>query len=189
MGGRGVVVHVGKSVTMEADLAWSNMVTHTLSALAYASPECPLLLETPAGQGTEMLTTLEQMMSFIETIRNNLKQDDGFDVACFGLCVDTCHVFALGYDPATYLRSIDARYPGLVKLIHLNDSETPCGSHVDRHHKMGGGLTALTATSVRALANPTTDTSHSAINGHIGLSSLADVIEEAMTRGIPMVIE
>ncbi len=67
-----------------------------------------------------------------------------------GICFDTCHVFAAGYDLRTrdgYERTIDemARFVGLenVGAFHLNDSKKPLGSRVDRHEHIGKGCLGL----------------------------------------------
>jgi deoxyribonuclease-4 len=79
------------------------------------------------------------------------------------VCVDTCHVFACGHDPADYVRAAHAADPGLLKLIHFNDSATPCGSRLDRHAFCG--------------------------QGHIGITKMTEIAELATATTIPLVIE
>lgn len=186
MGGKGVVVHVGKQLKIGKAEAHNNMKRNIISILPYATPSCPLLLETPAGQGTEMLTDVEEMISFVREIRYELEQADELNVECFGMCLDTCHVFASGYDPVWYLRRVELDFPGLIRLIHLNDSKTPCGSRVDRHFPIGGGFTTLLERTLKEVISGKCDFEPI---GHIGMSRLGDVIKLAMSRGIPMVIE
>ena len=183
MNGKGVVVHVGKSLTMQN--AYKNMKRNILSCILASTKECPLLLETPAGQGTEMLTDIDDMILFILEVLEDMPNPN---INGFGLCIDTCHVFALGYNPVYYLDKINKAFPklGIVKLIHLNDSETPCGSRVDRHHPMGGGFTSLLNTTLNEFDNPGSTASPL---GHIGLKRLAGVIKLATELRIPMVIE
>lgn len=125
IGGKGVVVHVGKAVVglknpMEA-------MEHNVSvALEGVKDDCPLLLETPAGQGTEMLTKKEDFLSFVSKFDHRL-----------GVCVDTCHVFACGYDPYEYLVYMNENRG--VSLVHMNDSECDFGSRKDRHARLGKG--------------------------------------------------
>jgi deoxyribonuclease IV len=123
---KGVVVHVGKSVDMLKDEAMENMRQNIKKVLEVATPECPLLLETPAGQGTETLTKREDFLTFVQSFADNR----------IGICVDTCHVFATGYCPLDYLK---ATPDSLVKLVHFNDSQTPKGSKKDRHALVGTG--------------------------------------------------
>jgi deoxyribonuclease-4 len=150
MGAQGVVVHVGKSTTQPLETAMAAMRTNILDAIEHASPDCPLLLETPAGQGTEVLCDIVPFLNFVTGIADPRLR----------VCIDTCHVFACGHDPADYIRATD---PGLLKLIHFNDSATPCGSHVDRHAFCG--------------------------QGHIGIAKMTEVAELATTASIPLVIE
>jgi deoxyribonuclease-4 len=134
MGSRGVVVHVGKACKLEKQKALANMRENIIRVLDAATPECPLLLETPAGQGTETLTTMEEFMGFVTSIVDPR----------FGVCVDTCHIFAAGIQPVDYLKSMVANdtWKPYLKLIHFNDSKTACGSCVDRHAPLGRGLIA-----------------------------------------------
>jgi deoxyribonuclease-4 len=128
IGCRGVVVHVGKSTDKPLPQALTNMRTNLLAAMEHASLECPILLETPAGQGTETLTKYEE---FVEFVRD-------FADARIRICIDTCHVFACGSEPIDYIQKLSTEV-NMVKLIHYNDSATPCGSCVDRHAYMGTG--------------------------------------------------
>ena len=128
-GFKGVVVHVGKSTKMDLSVAMANMRTNVLASLEAATIACPLLLETPAGQGTETLTTYDSFVGFVKSIGDpRLK-----------ICVDTCHVFASGLDPLEYLRRLITEDPALLSLVHFNDSCGSCGCCVDRHAFVGTG--------------------------------------------------
>ena len=129
MGLRGVVVHVGKSTTMGLGIALAHMRANILKALEHATEECPLLLETPAGQGTEMLTTFDEFLAFVQS----------FNSKKLRICVDTCHVFATGQSPLKYITDMYTADPTLVKLVHFNDSSAACGSCLDRHAFIGTG--------------------------------------------------
>lgn len=155
LGARGVVVHVGKSTTQELSAALATMRANLLEALEYATPECPILLETPAGQGSEVLTTQADFKEFVES----------FHTPRFRTCVDTCHVWATGHEPLTYLRdcSSGSGSGSSVALVHFNDSATPCGSCLDRHAFVG--------------------------QGHIGIARLTDVAHHCVSSGILMVVE
>lgn len=125
MGFKGCVVHVGKSAKRSLDEAMVNMKQNILKSIQAATIQCPLLLETPAGQGSEMLTNREQFMDFILDINDER----------LGICVDTCHVFSSGYMPMDYINYIinDDKLIKYLKLFHYNDSEKECKSCVDRH--------------------------------------------------------
>jgi len=132
IGARGVVVHVGKACSLPVAEALENMTANLLELAEAASPDCPLLLETPSGQGTEVLTAgPEELCAFCA----------GFEDPRLGLCVDTCHVFATGHAPSAYLDKVIGN-PGwrpLLKLVHFNDSSKTFGSRVDRHAPLGTG--------------------------------------------------
>ena len=153
IGCRGVVVHVGKYTTKPLPQALANMETNLRRAMDHATPTCPILLETPAGQGTE---TLQGYTEFVEFV---LKFQD----PRLRVCVDTCHVFAVGHQPLDYLTRLTKYNRPLLKLVHYNDSATPCGSHLDRHALMG--------------------------SGHIGMATMEQIACHCHGHAVPMVIE
>lgn len=152
-GFHGVVVHVGKSTTKPMEEALANMRANLTTALSAATPTCPILLETPAGQGTEVLRTYEEFVGFVAA----------FADPRIRICVDTCHVFACGHDPCVYVRRLIAEHPGLLRLLHFNDSATACGSCLDRHAFIGAG--------------------------HIGIAGMTEIATTATAAALPMVIE
>jgi apurinic endonuclease (APN1) len=102
-----------------------------------------ILLETTAGQGTALGYRFEHLARLFELIPYHNR---------LGICVDTCHIFAAGYnirDRASYeatFAELD-RLIGLewVKCFHLNDSQKELGSRVDRHAHIGQGCIGLEA--------------------------------------------
>ena len=129
LGSRGVVVHVGKSTDKEVPLALENMRENLRRAIQHATPECPVLLETPAGQGTETLTDYAEFLGFVRSFADPRLR----------ICIDTCHVFACGAQPLDYIKKMTGDEKSMVKLIHYNDSAEACGSCKDRHAFMGTG--------------------------------------------------
>jgi deoxyribonuclease-4 len=102
-----------------------------------------LLLETTAGQGSALGHTFDQLASIMEKIENQNR---------IGICLDTSHVFAAGYDirtPESYRKTTDAfdEIIGFENLyvIHLNDSKKKLGSRVDRHEHIGEGYIGIKA--------------------------------------------
>ncbi len=96
-----------------------------------------LLLETTAGQGTQIGYRFEQLADIAQKVENKQR---------LGFCLDTCHVFAAGYDlrtPGAYEKTVKEFVSTLglqrLRLIHLNDSKKPLGSKVDRHEHIGEG--------------------------------------------------
>lgn len=102
-----------------------------------ASPEVSILLETTAGQGTGIGNRFEEIAALLEHSRFADR---------LGVCFDTCHVFAAGYDIRTRetcdktLHAFDSLI-GLEQLrfFHLNDSKRDLGSRIDRHEHIGKG--------------------------------------------------
>lgn len=99
------------------------------------------LLETAAGQGSCVGCTFEELGRMIALVD---------DPQRLGVCIDTCHVFAAGYDirtPEGYERMMAEveEHVGVANVgaIHLNDSKKPCGSRVDRHEHIGKGELGL----------------------------------------------
>jgi deoxyribonuclease-4 len=139
----GVVVHVGKSVKMDVATATEAMRAALAEGAEAATAACPILLETPAGQGTELLTDWAEFVDFVASFADTRIR----------ACVDTCHCFACGHCPLKYITDTIATYPGRIKLIHFNDSAVACGACVDRHAAPGTGHIGLeTLSAIAAVA-------------------------------------
>jgi deoxyribonuclease-4 len=100
-----------------------------------------VLLELTAGQGSSLGHRFEHLATIFAAVAQPKR---------LGVCLDTCHVFAAGYELAP-VKNYDAtwcefdRIIGLknLKLLHLNDSKKPLGSRVDRHEHIGQGALGL----------------------------------------------
>lgn len=138
-GAIGVVIHMGKSLKLSNVDALSNYVKGVKKALKDSDNNSTIILETGAGQGTEICTSIDQLgklyKKFTKIERKRLR-----------ICIDTCHVFAAGYD-LTNKKSVD-EFCELVNselgwnnvaCIHLNDSICPLNSKKDRHADIGKG--------------------------------------------------
>ena len=120
-----------------------------------------ILLETTAGQGSSLGYRFEQLAAILDQVERADR---------VGICLDTCHVFAAGYDLRTTdgyrktMRELDACL-GLhrLKAIHLNDSLQGPGSRVDRHAHIG--------------------------DGRLGLEPFRCLLNDPALRGIPMILE
>ncbi|NOZ61507.1 MAG: deoxyribonuclease IV [Calditrichaeota bacterium] len=120
-------------------------VTEQLNLILAERPDhkTKILLETTAGQGTSLGHSFEQLAEMISGTTQPER---------LGVCLDTCHIFAAGYDfrrreqYEKMMADFD-RIIGLNKLaaIHVNDSKTGFGSHVDRHELIGKGEIGLQA--------------------------------------------
>ena len=141
-----VVIHPGSHVG-EGEAKGIKRVVDALKRLHDKTREAPvaLLIETTAGQGTNIGYRFEHLAEMI-----NIKSGDDW----LGVCLDTCHVFAAGYDFRTkdkynsMISDFD-RVIGIerLKLVHLNDSKKDLGSRVDRHEHLGRGFIGLKAFS------------------------------------------
>ena len=134
VGGLGVVVHVGKHLTLAPATGIDNMYAAFKFVLQHARMAgwtSKLILETAAGQGTELLVGLQEFLAFYDRFSADDKQN-------LGLCVDTCHAFAAGAGLDEVLAFIRNNHRSIA-LVHLNDSKGKRGSCVDRHERIGGG--------------------------------------------------
>lgn len=134
-----VVLHPGAHTGSGATTA-IDRVAGALNHIHAETPECGdtiTCLEIMAGQGTVLGRNLEQLRAIIDGIEDKER---------VGVCLDTCHAFAAGYDIrsqagyAGFMAEVD-RWLGLeaVKVWHFNDSKGALGSHVDRHTHIGEG--------------------------------------------------
>ena len=103
-------------------------------------------IETTAGQGTCLGWRFEQLARLLGAMQRPER---------FGVCVDTCHLLAAGYDITTAAGTLSVlaefeRIVGLkhLKVFHLNDSKKPLAARVDRHEHIGRGFVGLAAFGV-----------------------------------------
>ena len=136
-----LVTHAGAHMGQGEEAGLARIAAAVDQVLA-ERPEGPyILLETTAGQGTSLCYRFEQIARVIEQTHYPDR---------VGICLDTCHVFAAGYDVSTP-EGYDAmvtefdRLIGLdrLKVIHVNDSKKGLGSRVDRHEHIGQGAIGL----------------------------------------------
>lgn len=126
-----------------------------------ATAKAMVLLETTAGQGTNLGSSFEELAAIIAASQYPDR---------LGVCYDTCHTFAAGYDirtPEAYAATFDAfdRIIGLdrLKFFHLNDTKNEFGSRKDRHEHIG--------------------------QGEIGEAGFANLVRDPRFRDVPMTLE
>jgi deoxyribonuclease-4 len=107
------------------------------TALECAPGETIVLLETTAGSGTALGASFEELAAIIELLPAPLAQR-------VGVCVDTAHIFAAGYNlvgdyDGVWNRLADSVGWQRLRMMHLNDSKAPLGSRRDRHELIGEG--------------------------------------------------
>jgi deoxyribonuclease-4 len=158
----GLVMHPG-SYTTGTEQQGLRLIADALASVLRARPKgrTRLLLEHTAGQGTNLGHRFEHLATIIDRLGGSDR---------IGVCLDTCHLLASGYDicaesghEATF-REFD-RVVGLDRLavFHLNDSKRPCGSRVDRHEHIGKGC--------------------------IGLEPFRRIVNDRRFAGLPMLLE
>lgn len=119
------------------------------------------VIENTAGQGSNLGWRFEQLAAIIDQVEDKTR---------VGVCLDTCHTFAAGYDLRT-LEACEATFSEFEQVVgfqylcgmHLNDSKGALDSHLDRHHSLG--------------------------QGEIGWDVFRFIMQDDRFRGIPMVLE
>lgn len=134
-----LVLHPGSSgTTQNGAQAIEKIIKGLQVVLKKTSGKTMILLETMAGQGSSVCATFENMAAILNPSKRSKR---------IGVCVDTCHIFAAGYDFSTneayekLWNDFDAII-GLeyLKVFHLNDSKKERGSRIDRHEDIGKGF-------------------------------------------------
>ncbi len=149
--------HLGKISEKEAiELVASNINR----AIEQTESVC-IVIENTAGEGTHVGYRFEHLKRILELVDDKQR---------IGVCIDTCHLFAAGYNISTedaYESTFDAfeRIVGFewLKGVHLNDARSALGSRVDRHESIG--------------------------SGNIGVDAFRMMMEDSRFDGIPMILE
>ncbi len=136
--------HVGQGVETGIEL-----VAELLNASLRPQQHTLMLLETMSGKGTEVGSSFEEIAAILDRVELQDKT---------GVCLDTCHIYAAGYDIVDHLDDVLESFDktiGLSRLmaVHLNDSLTPFASRKDRHTNIGQGTIGLDA-MVRFINHP-----------------------------------
>lgn len=117
------------------------------------------VIENTAGQGSNVGFRFEHLAQIISQVEDRSR---------VGVCIDTCHAFAAGYDLKNDFDGVIAELDSVVGLkylrgMHLNDAKKPCGSHVDRHESLG--------------------------KGEIGMECFTKIASDGRFDGIPLILE
>jgi deoxyribonuclease-4 len=171
IGAETVVLHLGYKKNLTEEEAYDNMaenIIYILRKTNITAPSVSLSLETPAGQGTQIATTIEEFSKLMNLIKYKLKEllskkkiSKTEYLLCdkrLKICVDTAHIFSSGYDirnPESfknYFKSISKKFgPRRISLIHLNDSKKPLNSRKDQHEGITDGTIFSTPKSKLSL--------------------------------------
>lgn len=146
--------HVGQGSEKGIEL-----IVDLLNRIIMPEQSTVILLETMSGKGSEIGGRFEELRAIIDGVELDEKT---------GVCLDTCHVSDAGYDIAGDLDGVLKEFDAIIgidrlKALHINDSMNPCGSHKDRHAKIG--------------------------EGHLGLESIVAVITHPLLKGLPCILE
>ncbi|MCM1507161.1 MAG: deoxyribonuclease IV [Ruminococcus flavefaciens] len=150
--------HPGSHVKQGAEVG-IELISRQLNEVLTPEQSTVVLLETMAGKGSEVGRNFSELRAIIDRIELKSK---------IGVCLDTCHIWDSGYDIVNNLDGVFEEFDRVIgldklKAIHLNDSLNPCGSHKDRHAKIG--------------------------EGHIGADALVKFINRPEVKGLPVILE
>ena len=162
LGLSGVVLHPGAYTTSNAEAGLARISDGIQEVFSRQTPgSAQLLLEHTAGQGTVLGYRFEHLRSVFDALDDSSR---------LGVCLDTCHLVAAGYDIISeegYARVFDEFDAvvglGRLRVFHLNDSKKPLGSRVDRHTHIGQGC--------------------------IGVEPFARLLHDDRFQGLPMLLE
>lgn len=129
-----IVLHPGSHVGLGIEEGIKN-ITSALNEVITPNQKAIICLETMAGKGSEVGSTLEEIKQILEGVQLSEK---------VAVCIDTCHLHDAGYDLEdfdAFLKQFDSII-GLSKLlvVHVNDSKNAISSHKDRHENIGYGM-------------------------------------------------
>ncbi len=156
-----LVTHPGNATDGDREAGLARNAEAIRRALDEMAPKTPVLIEATAGQGTALGCKFEELAVLLELIG-----PDGEER--LGVCMDTAHLFAAGYDLAGDYDGVIDRLDDIVgldwvRLFHLNDSKTALRSRVDRHEGIA--------------------------QGQLGLEPFCRIMRDPRFRGVPKVIE
>jgi deoxyribonuclease-4 len=125
----GVIVHVGKHTTLSYEYGLENMriaIEYIIEEMKNYNIKAKIIIETPAGQGTELLTNLNEFIDFYNSFSVEQKK-------YLGICLDTAHIWAANYELNEAYNIICNKNANDLIVIHLNNSSVKKGSNTDRH--------------------------------------------------------
>lgn len=154
-----IVVHPGSNPDQ---ITGMRNVASSLKEVIKESESVRVVVETTAGQGNSIGHSFEQIATILEAVQCPQRM---------GVCLDTCHVFAAGYDlrGLTGYEEVMSRFQSVIGMkhlyaVHVNDSERELGQRVDRHSPIIGG-------------------------GRIGLETFTALVRDARLAGLPLIAE
>ena len=154
-------VHPGAHLNKITVQECINIMAESIEIALENSKNVTVVLEITAGEGTVYGYNFEHLASIIDKVKNKDR---------IGVCLDTCHMFAAGYDirdSGSYTKTMN-EFDKIIgetylKGMHLNDSKHPLGSRKDRHESIGKGF--------------------------IGLEAFKCIVQDKRTDNIPLILE
>ena len=154
-------MHPGSHLGEVSEEEGLSLIAESINTALSKTEKVSVILENTAGQGSNLGYRLEHLAAIITNVN---------DQSRIGVCIDTCHAFAAGYDLRTpdscdlFFREFDSLL-GFDKLrgMHLNDAKSAFKSRVDRHESLG--------------------------KGNIGLSVFQYIMKDPRFDGIPLILE
>ncbi|EGU48872.1 endonuclease IV [Vibrio ichthyoenteri ATCC 700023] len=129
--------HPGSHLNKISEAECLAKIAESINLAHQAVPEVIAVIENTAGQGSNLGWKFEHLAAIIEQVE---------DKSRVGVCLDTCHTFAAGYDLSSHeaCEATFAEFEQVVgmqylRAMHINDSKSTLGSKVDRHHALGKG--------------------------------------------------
>ena len=153
--------HPGSHLKKISEEECLDLISENINKAIKDTENCILVLETTAGQGSNLGYKFEHLAYIIDKVE---------DKSRIGVCIDTAHIFAAGYDIRTkeayektmqeFEKIIGFKY---LKGMHINDSKAKFASKVDRHHSLG--------------------------KGEIGLDAFKFIMQDKRINNIPLILE
>lgn len=130
----GCVIHMGKHLNNKnANTNFIKSIKFIVKQIRKEKLKSKIILETPAGQGTEMYTSVQEFCDMYNSFTENEKKH-------IGICIDTCHIYSCDYSVKEYFEQFNKLLSyNVISVIHFNDSKKEKGSRVDRHANINEG--------------------------------------------------
>lgn len=159
-----LVLHPGSATDGDRAAGLERNAKAVLRALQVVPGNCRLLLEGTSGKGNVLGRTFEELATMIAFV---VASEPALETR-IGVCLDTCHLYAAGYDLVNDYKGVMAELravldPALVHCWHINDSEGALGSTTDRHSHIG--------------------------EGHIGAAAFGQLVNDPLFANTPMLLE
>ncbi len=153
--------HPGSHLKKIDESACLARIAESIDIATSESDSVIAVIETTAGQGTNLGYKFEEIAAILDHSKNPDR---------IGVCIDTCHIFAAGYDLRT-AEACEASFGNFERLVgfdklcgmHINDAKVKLGSRVDRHHSLG--------------------------QGEIGWEAFRYIMQDDRFRGVPLCLE